>query len=281
MTPSPQPNIIAPDDASIFATLQNLKTGDPTFYNAVVRPNNPPLGIGGFLFDIPGDEEIRLRSQVTNYFLENNTMVQDNIAVEAATITLRGTVAELSLGIPANPPTPQLATVNPLVPAMMPGQTPQQTQTFQTNAAQAAAESTSGQSQALASGTSQSLYQYYSTTSTTQDSQTRQTGAFLYFQQLQTGQQLCSVETPWGIYENCAILEVRAMQDERTRGATEFTVTFQQMRFSGDATVQTGNLAGRTTLQMAPVTQDGNAGQTQTNLQQMMTLLHQISPGNN
>ena len=279
MNAASQPNIIPPDDSSIFTTLQNLQTFDSSFYNAVVRPNNPPLGIGGFLFDIPGDEQIRLRSQISNYFLEDNTTYQDNIAVEPAIITLHGMVAELVLGIPLNPPSPTSTTVNPLIPAMMPGMTPQQQQDYNQNQAQLALATNSGQAQAAANGTSQSLYQFYKTTSTTQDSQTRQTGAFLYFQQLQVGKQLCSVETPWGIYENCAILEVQAIQDERTKAVTEFTITFQTMRFAQDATVVSGNLAGRTSLQMATTTQDGNAGQTPTTQQAIQSAVENIEAG--
>lgn len=272
--------VVPPDAQSIFSALRSLQTSSPLAYNAIVRPANPPAGIGGFLFDIPDDEEIRLRSQITNYFLENNTSIQDNITVEPAVITLRGVIAELSLGIPLNPPTAQSATVNPLIPAMMPVMTPQQQEAYAEKQQQAALTATAGVNQAAANGTSQSLYAYYLNQTGAGNSlelqqlglgaYSKQRAAFLYFQQLQAGQQLCSVETPFGIYEQCGILEVRAIQDGRTRYMSEFTVTFQEMRFAGDATVQTGNLAGRTALALSPVTQDGNAGQTPSTIGTML-----------
>ena len=251
-------NILPPSQDSIYEALTSLQTSDPQTYQAIVRIANPPAGIGGFLFDIPGDDEIRLRSQVTNYFLENNKSVQDNVAVEPATMTLRGLVAELSLGIPLNPPVQTSADALPILPAMTPPQTPQQNQNSMLAAFQAAVAKASAQGQAEADGTSQSLYQYFGNPAGV----TKQTSAFLYFRELQTGQQLVSVETPWGIFPQCAIIEVRVMQDARSKYVSDFTVTFQEMRFSGDATVQTGQLAGRNDNQMAPTVQDGSAGQT-------------------
>ena len=118
-------NILPPSQDSIYEALTSLQTSDPQTYQAIVRIANPPAGIGGFLFDIPGDDEIRLRSQVTNYFLENNKSVQDNVAVEPATMTLRGLVAELALGIQLNPPVSTSADALPILPAMTPPQTPQ------------------------------------------------------------------------------------------------------------------------------------------------------------
>ena len=255
-------NIVPPDTESIYQTLTTLQTSNPQGYNAIVRTNNPPPGIGGFLFDIPGDEEVRLRSQITNYFLENNTPVQDNIALEPPTITLRGMVAELVLGVAAAPPVAQVTNPLPLVPGMMPPMTQSQQEAYSSQQAASQQAATSGSDAAAAAGTSLSLYAYYDGTVSAGNAITRQTNAFLYFRELWAGQQLVSVETPWGIWQNCAILEVRPIQDSKTKYMTDFTITFQEIRFAGEATVQTGQLAGRTALQMAPQVQDGNAGQT-------------------
>ena len=266
-------NVIPPDQESIYLALTSLQTSDPKNYQAIVRTNNPPQGIGGFLFDIPLDDEVRLRSQATNYYLENNQSVQDNIAVEPAVITLRGLIAELALGGPINPAVTAISNALPLLPAMTPPLTPQQEQDAALNALADQLDQQAGQGQAAAAGTSQSLYEYFDTRNggyTT--SLTKQTAAFLYFRQLQSGQQLVSVETPWGIFPQCAIIDLRILQEAKTKYVSDFTVTFQEMRFSGDATVQTGQLAGRNVNQMAPVVQDGSAGQTQTDLENVSTL---------
>ena len=251
-------NVVPPDNESIYQSLTSLQVSDPQTYQAIVRPSNPPAGIGGFLFDIPGDEEVRLRSNVTNYFLENNTTVQDNIALEPPTITLRGMIAELSLGIPLNPPVTPAQEALPILPAMTPPQTPQQDQNSFLAAYQKGLAQSSAQGQAAASGTSQSLYEYFGVPAGV----TKQTAAFLYFRELWAGQQLVSVETPWGIWQQCAILEVRVVQDARTKYESDFTVTFQEMRFAGDATVTVSqNNAGRSALQNSPEVQDLNSGQ--------------------
>jgi len=254
-------NIVPPDNESIYQALATLQTSNPTAYLAIVSPSPLPPGIGGFLFDIPGDEEVRLRSQITNYYLENNTPVQDNIALEPPTITLRGIVAELAGATVLAAPSSQAANPLPLVPGMMPPMTEQQQQSF--DAAQEAAQqqSTAGSDAAAASGTSQNLYSMWDAGSAS-GSITRQTNAFLYFRELWAGQQLMSVQTPWGIWKNCAILEIRPMQDSKTKYMTDFTITFQEMRFAGEATVTIGSVAGRNQQQTSPKTQTGNAGQT-------------------
>ena len=254
-------NIIPPDNESIYQALATLQTSNPQQYLAIVSPSPLPPGIGGFLFDIPGDEEVRLRSQITNYYLENNTPVQDNIALEPPTITLRGIVAELAGSTVLAPPSSQVTNPLPLVPGMMPPMTPSQQEAFTEQQEASRQASESGYAAAAASGTSQNLYSTWGA-SGTEGSVTRQTNAFLYFRELWAGQQLMSVQTPWGIWENCAILEIRPVQDSKTKYMTDFTITFQEMRFAGEATVTVGSTAGRNQQQTAPKTQNGNAGQT-------------------
>ena len=270
--------VIPPDNESIYASLTSLSTSNPTAYQAIVRPTNPPNGIGGFLFDIPGDEEIRLRSQITSYFLEDNTPVQDNLALEPMKITLRGMVAELALGIPTNGPAATIANPLPLQPAMQPGMTDSQQQAYAAQQAATAQANQQGQDAAAQAGTSQSLYQYYQANNGTNASVTKQTAAFLYFKALWSGQQLISVETPWGIVNNCAILDMRVVQSEKSKYVSDFTITFQEFRFAGEATITAGNLAGRTALQLAPTTQDGNAGQTAPTAGQISTLYSIFGP---
>jgi hypothetical protein len=253
--------IVPPDDESIYAALVSLAAANPVGYQAIVRPNNPPPGIGGYLMDIPGEEEIRLQSKITNYFLERNSSIQDSWALMPITITLRGTVAELTMGLPLVPPVVAIDNQLPLLPAMEPMLTANQLFGRGQAATQQQIVDTQEQNAAAASGTSPSLYQFYQSNNGNNGSITRQSAAFLYFKNLWSGQQLCSVETPWGIVENCAILDCRAVQSEKTRDQTEFTITFQEVRFAGEAVVQVGNLAGRTALQMTPQQAAGNASQ--------------------
>lgn len=244
------PPIVPSDKPSIFAILQNLRLANPPYYQAVVRPNNPPLGIGGFLFDIPGDEEVRLRSQITDYFLEDNTTVQDNIAIEPETITLRGMIAELTYKL--QPPGAQSKTPANALP-LLPDMQPPLTATQQANYNASQPSTTAIQVD--------SIYRFYEALGGIAPQQSLQADAFNYFYNLWTGRQLLSVETPWGIWQDVAILDLRINQAANTRYESDFTVVFKKMRFAGTIVVQEGQLAGRNALQAQPQTQDGNAGQ--------------------
>lgn len=240
-----QTNVIPADQASIYDALTTLQTSNPTAYNAIVRPNNPPAGIGGFLFDIPGDEEVRLKSAISRHFVENNTPISDHIALDPEQVTVRGLVAELVAGVTTPSPVAAIANVLPLLGVMMPPLT-----IAQTAAAAATAVGTFLQTQSLSG--QQSLYQYFQATAPGRANLTRQQNAALFFQQAWWGRQLFSVETPWGIWTNMAISDVRMLQSKESRYISDFAIVFERIRVAGDITVQPGQAAGRNVFQRTP-----------------------------
>lgn len=60
-----------------------------------VAPQDFQGGIGGFLFSIPTDDTLDLQSQITDYLIEENSSIEDNIALSPLTMTLNGVVSEL------------------------------------------------------------------------------------------------------------------------------------------------------------------------------------------
>lgn len=104
----PSDPVKKPDVAAQVSTLQN---------KAIVRPDNPPRGIAGFLFDIRQEETIELNSDITDHYVEDNTAIQDQVALKPEMITLRGLVAELSTHSPT--PEPFITPPDPL-PANIP-----------------------------------------------------------------------------------------------------------------------------------------------------------------
>jgi hypothetical protein len=64
---------------------------------------------------------------------------------------------------------------------------------------------------------------------------------------------LFTVQTPWAIFQDCAIETLRAIQDETTRMITDFEVTFKQMRFASTAlfTLNVNQQNGRAANQSA------------------------------
>jgi hypothetical protein len=330
-------NIVQSDQPSIYDTLSTLRTANPDQYAAIVRPDKPPSGIGGFVFDIPGDEEVRMKANISRHYVESNVPIADHIALEPEQITLRGMVAEIAVVQKTVVPTSRAVGVLPLCCPMMPrltagvvsklaglavgnvmGKLPgvagmgaataaailnggtvpgaAMVATGQAALAQAAANvsglpagttsallgmassgiasnlasalssltGSSGSSgmrtaglmlaeaaQAAAGEGAQSVFSYYQSQYVFSS---RQTTAFTYFQQLWFGRQTCSVETPWGIYTNMAIAEVRAVQPKESKGYSDFTVVFEKIRVAGDITVQVGPLQGRDVIGEPSVT---------------------------
>lgn len=93
-------NVIPADAPSVFDQLSTLDSA------AIVRPNNPPKGLAGFLFDIDLDQTLKLSSHITDYPIEDNTVINDNISRMPEIITLRGLIAELVSTPPSPTPSP-------------------------------------------------------------------------------------------------------------------------------------------------------------------------------
>lgn len=115
-------NVIPSNSTSTLDVVKSLSTLDQ---KAIVRPNNPPPGVAGFLFDIPGDEWVQLQSDITDHYVENNTAVQDQISLAPELVTLKGLVAELMIGNavpdPNNAPANPLPVSTPMMPPLTPG----------------------------------------------------------------------------------------------------------------------------------------------------------------
>lgn len=248
---SPQ-NVIPTVLASELDVVRQLSTLDQ---QAIVRPNNPPYGIAGFLFDIQKQDEVELNSDITDHYIENNTAIQDHIALAPEVVRLRGVVAELVYRPPASNQTTKATNPLPLVAELTPEFTPgarellASAQQLVRDAARSATASTS-------------LYNLYRNRAQTQPRQTRQSSAFLYFRSLWASRELFTVETPWGYFTNMAITSMLAVQDEETKYATDFSISFKKIRVARDVTVELGQLAGRNAPQKgaSQPTQNGNAG---------------------
>lgn len=113
-------NIIPSDNqAQLTAALSALDK------QAIIRPNDPPPGIAGFLFDIRGEESAEVSSEITDHYVEDNTAIQDQVALKPEIITVRGMVAELTNANyqyqPRNAPADPLPANAPMVPVPSPG----------------------------------------------------------------------------------------------------------------------------------------------------------------
>ena len=188
----------------------------------LVSPSNPiqNMGISGFLFDVIGDEEVSLDSEITDHFVEDNTAVQDHIALRSPKVTVRGYVGDLSVAVQglaqlAQSIVERLTLLETLIPAL----TTQATQSF--NNIQSISQVTYLVAQAS------NLYNIFSNANA---SNLKQQTAFNYFMALWASRTLCSVQTPFQIFNNMAIENVRALQPGESLYMGDFSVTFKSIR---------------------------------------------------
>jgi hypothetical protein len=249
-------NIIPTDSTSIYSILSTLAVRDSQV--VLVRPGNPPPGIAGFLLDLAEEDTSELESDITDHYIENNTAIQDHIALRPETITVTGRVAELVKTVPTVRPISPVPNTMPDIPEMQPEFTDEQ-QLDQDEVATTTAQD------AAAVASSASLFGYYQDQAKQQPGQTKQSYIYNFFYQLWKGRQLFSVESPWGIMENMAIQSASAKQGAESRSVTEFTITFKKIRVARAITINAGLLTGRRTGgdQFTPSVNSAFAGRAQ------------------
>jgi len=262
-------NIVPTQGLDVFSALNTLVV--QTSRLAIVRPDNPPPGVAGYLFNIVTDDAVDLESEITDHFIENNTAIQDHIALKPEVISVRGLVAELS-GVQ---PTPGDISRQPYALPDIPGYFPD----FTDGAVQTMLQTEIEPERQLAAiSDSQSLYGYYESRTPLQPNQTKQSYIFGYFYQLWKGRQLFSVETPWGIWNNMAIMSLNATQGEDTRTVSDIRIQFKRISKVETVTITPGNLAGRATLQRSGVAQNGVIGLQNLTFGQSQTAIAGMSP---
>lgn len=189
---------------------------DATDLSAVLNLISPP----GFMFHYEGEQTVTFESDITDHYVEDNTARQDHISLKPIKVTTHGFIGELNdvppraLALlktaadklsPIGPWAPKLSVTAQLVYA-------QALQLYQTanvlkNAAVSAlAALTGGQSQNLQQQAFNNFYGYY---------------------QQRT---LFTIQTPWALFPDMAIVSCRAIQDAETNSITDFELNFKQIR---------------------------------------------------
>ena len=253
---------------SVFQPVVDAGFGSPVQL-ALVRPSNPPPGVAGFLFDIDEDQMADFSSDITDHFVEDNTAFQDQISLRPVEIEVNGCVGELAYNpanglsalTPANSQTPAFADNPDLAPSFPPGAT-----------AQLATQQAAADSNSAGLGSAQSLAWFFGLSSPAPPLVTRQSNALLYFYNLWKARMLFTVETPWGFWENMAILNITATQPRDTKYRTDFRVRFKQITIAGSLTVSLGDVAGRAqgNAAAAAPAQNGQLGATPASLDDLI-----------
>lgn len=219
---------------------------------AIVRPLGMPnvVGVSGLVMDILEDEEISIDSDITDHYVEQNYAIQDHIALRPVRFSLKGYVGEQVDTLPNT-----LANIFTQVTGLstLGGLTPQ----FNIQDAQFYAKVNN----VVQLGTNvlkqvKNVFQLFNQSSTTTN---KQQTVYQFFYNMWKTRQLCSVETPFAVFENMAIESIRAFQSGETNVISEFVITFKQIQtvstvvFSGNTgSMMSQNLGSISTLPREP-----------------------------
>lgn len=232
----------------VLVSLQN-----PTGYTP--NPKIFPDGTIGpqeknFLFNYEGENTVTLESDITDHFVEDNTTVQDQIALPPEMISVQGYIGELSDIVPrplqlAKSAAESLTFVSAYTPGL--------------SASALLAYNQAAQAYQIAKIGVQTGLNAFNSVFGEGGVQTEQQIAFNYFYGYWQQRKLFSVQTPWNLFKNCAIKTLRAVQDPSTRFVTDFDITFKVMRFASVADELTAlNFQGRLVAQSSTATGNGS-----------------------
>lgn len=235
-----------------------------SFAKYIVRPLNN-FGLGGFVFDIEDETTINLSADITDHYSEDNTALQDHIAVKPKKITLKNYVGELVFRRDATTDTAtqnltrKLTILNNYLPLLSDAAT---------QARNLYLDGTSNiDSNSISFDASvRKAVDIYGAVKNLTPPTTRQESAYQYFKALLEQKILVSLQTPFEFVSNMAIESVVARQDGATRDMSDFTITLKEMRFAQTQTAQADpdRYQNRTNSQRQDVSQKGKtAGKDQ------------------
>jgi len=217
---------------------------------ALVTPKNKnvPDGINGFLFSIPMTDQLSFQSDITDYYTQSNTAIQDHIALKPIRITLTGAVSELlytksAVSAFAEQSINRLYNTSALTPKL----------------AQTATDYLAKYDELLrqidqtvkTANDLATLFGYQSAPKTAQQK------AYKILSDFWVSRTLCTVNTPWDVFDNMAIENLEFSQDETTKDVSEVTVTFKQLK-SVQITASKVPLPPKARAQRSTPTNQGN-----------------------
>lgn len=203
----------------------------PTTSSNYSPAQQPPT----FVFDFEGEQSVAFSSDITDHYIENNSAIQDQISLKPVVITTQGFVSELNDVVPPilqplQTIVQKLSTVGAYVPSL--SLTAQiayneafflyQTAIGALNSGISAWSSITGGAQGTTVISGSSLQAL--------PSQNKQQTAFQLFYGYWVQRTLFTVQTPYAIFQNMAILSLRAVQDETTQSFSTFECSFKQIR---------------------------------------------------
>lgn len=253
--------------ALILASPQKVKGYQPQ--NAPSFKNNTQPLPASLVFHYEGEQTSTFSSDVTDHFIENNTVIQDQVALKPIIITTNGFIGELNDVPPAALAIlQQAATSLTTISAYTPGLSStallayneafflyQTASNLITQAVGAFSSITGGGGgQNVINGSGQTTFM---------KTQTIQQNYYQQFYGYWANRTLFTVQTPWAIFQDMIIMNFRAVQDAETNVISDYEITFKQLRFASTLKASTGlysdnnEFQGQLFYQGAPTTNQG------------------------
>lgn len=199
------------------------------------------------LFNYEGEQTVSLSSDVTDHYIENNTAIQDQVALKPETITTSGFIGELNdvapaALIPLQTVAEKLVAIGAYAPQISETAAIAYAKAFQLYQVGASlANSAVSSWSSLTGGGAQTVINGATTqqdiVNQTNKSQTKQQIYFQQFYGYWKSRTLFTVQTPWAVFQDMIIQNLRAVQDAETRMITDFEITFKLMRFASTQSV--------------------------------------------
>jgi len=243
--------------AGAVSSVSNLLAISPMGYNEYTAlPGVAPDGTAlaqedAFLFNYEGENTALIESDITDHYVEDNTALQDQIALKPETITVHGFIGELNDVAPIGGGLLKLAQSKlTLIGAFAPS--------VSTTAMNAI--NTASQVYATANSAINTVKSIGGLLGLSSPPTTKQEDAFNKFYNWWLQRRLFQVQTPWKVFTNMAIRSLRAIQDPDTRTISDFEITFKTVRFAktSSLSVSGGKMVdGRLNAQAAGLVDQG------------------------
>lgn len=275
------PNLSALSPITTAATaLSNLVLITPQSTSGY-QPQNPPNADGSmstaaqppsFLFQYEGEQSVTLKSDITDHYVEDNRAVQDNIALNPEIYTTRGFIGELSdvspaLLSPLKFAADKLTTISAYTPQLSTTALLAYNEAFflyqvGANVLNSAVAAWSSIGNFFGQGSSQSVIGDSGLTAG--NMQNKQQVAFQQLYGYWNQRTLFTVQTPWAVFQNMAILSLRAIQDEATNKISDFEIQFKRIRKASTLGISSsgllsGNFQSRASSQASGLTDLGTS----------------------
>lgn len=242
----------------------NLAKIQSSFTQYVLTPINA-FGLGGLVFDIEGETSIDLSADITDHYLEDNSTVQDNIAIRPQRITFTGQIGDVvySRENSSNAVIQKVAQKLTVLTQYLPELAKQSQQVFSslTASSQSLSLTSSSRLNTLFSApTLNNIANIWAAIQNLNPSNGRQQQVYIYLKALMEQKILISLQTPFEFVTNLAIESITAIQDDTTRSASTFIVTLKKIRVASTQTTAFNKLQyqDKAAIQNEPVQQLGN-----------------------